>query len=137
MRSRYLKGAHISRARHTAKAANYCMKEKNYWVRDNSKKKQPSGGGDVPAAKVGGSFDDVVDDIVNGCSLKHIVTTYPRQYARRFGGIHKLLMYYQKQLRPAPEIIWCYGGTGTGKSQWISENVRGDSVYWHSGKYQW
>lgn len=136
MRDHYLHGAHVEVARYTERAANYCKKEDKYFEIDNRKLKKPSGGGGV-SKSLGVTFDTVVKEIVEGCSLKHIVTAYPSIYVRKFAGIHKLLMYYQRQDRPQPEVIWCCGGTGTGKSRWIKKEVRPGDVYWHSGTYHW
>lgn len=133
-----LMGAHVEVTKSTIASERYCKKENRFEVIDN-RKRAPSrrnAAGNASLKEDEEEFVIVVNAIVAGMRLQEVVDKYPVCYARHAYGLERLLFRTEQRVRPVPEVIWCAGGTGTGKSRYISESVS-DDVYWHSGTYKW
>ncbi len=93
-------------------ARDYCMK-------DDSRKQGPFEGGDWRLGGAGTRTDLllVTDRIKEGATETDISSEFPVQYIKFRRGIQGLISLSEKAREQPPEIILCYGTTGTGKTK--------------------
>ncbi len=65
---------------------------------------------------------EVADMVIAGAAIVDIAHEYPIQYIRYHKGINKLMALHQEVRTTAPQIILCFGKTGTGKTKWAHDS---------------
>ncbi len=105
--------AHLAPRRGTREQArNYCMKE-------DTRKQGPFEGGDWRLGGAGTRVDLLLmtDRIREGATETDISSEFPVNYIKYRRGIQGLINLSEKVRDQPPEIILCYGPTGTGKTK--------------------
>lgn len=112
--------AHWEPAKAEDAAANYCMKDKEYTIRDN---REP------------GRRSDMIQFIekIKETGLQEAVEEFPREYVKYHSGFDKLALRICKtKERQPPTVIWLYGDTGAGKTRYVYDHHPLDDI-WQSG----
>lgn len=117
--------AHIEIARGTpTQNFEYCSKSGKYEER-----------GQRPRGKGSRSDIEQVKTLVKeGSNMREILEVTTSYQSIRYA--ETLLKYYEKGRDWEPEVIWCYGPTGSGKSRWCVEQC-GDDYYISMNKLKW
>lgn len=77
-------------------------------------------------------LNEIVDMIKRGNNSMDILNAYPGQFVRYHSGITKAMSVIDMS-RPrvtTPEVIFCYGEPGTGKSFWAGHSCPTADQYW-------
>lgn len=102
--------AHLEVAKATEAAANYCMKEQNYVIRDN---------------RVQGKRNDLEKyaETIRLSGVKRAVEDQPVCALKYPGGTKFLarMFFTERNWHVAPNVIWLYGEAGAGKTRWVFE----------------
>lgn len=98
-------------------AMNYCMKDGNYKITDNRKKK--------------GERTDLKE--ICQKPLAQIINENPDYYVRYHNGFDKLQYKLVKPRTEKPFVTWLWGPTGTGKTRHVTKKYTYDKV-WISGR---
>jgi len=112
--------AHWEVTKSTTASINYCMKDKNYKIRDN---------------RVQGKRSDLiacVESLKTG-GIKALINEHPETYIKYHSGLEKLNFRYVKPRDPKvpPIVTWLFGKTGTGKTKQV---VDLEPDLWISGR---
>lgn len=93
-------------------ARNYCMKE-------DTRISGPYENGDWRLGGEGTRTDilAVADRVQQGATASDVASEFPCTFIKYHRGVEKLVGYSEKQRTQPPEIIICYGPTGTGKTK--------------------
>lgn len=76
-------------------------------------------------------IDSAYEDMKNGMSWQEVAENHRNVLVKYPRGLQELYQQVRnKKRREKPTVIWCYGGTETGKTRWASEQ----GEYWISGK---
>lgn len=98
-------------------SANYCMKDKNYFTKDNRKQ---------------GKRSDLTEAIetLRAKGMQQVKTDHPETYVRFYRGLEQLSM--DDSIRNfKPYVEWIFGSTGTGKTRYVYER---ETDLWISGR---
>lgn len=92
-------------------SANYCMKDKNYFLKDN---------------RAQGTRTDLNEaaEIVRGKGKEGIEdckTNWPTMYVKYHAGLEKLALKAQTQRDFKPYVEWIWGESGVGKTRYVWE----------------
>lgn len=109
--------AHWEPAKDIEAATNYCMKDKDYFIKDN---RNPGFRTDIQA---------VLDLIEEKKTLREIAVECPREIIKYHNGIQKLLTLYQEPRNDKPQVYWLYGPTGTGKTRYVYDRHKNESIW--------
>lgn len=118
--------AHIEKRKGTAKeAADYCKKDGKF-----KELGEPSSQGDRKDLKA------IAEDIKTK-GLKNAIDESPDAYIKYHRGMEKLAEHYETRVakKEAPEVIWCSGKSGSGKSKWAYETY--PDAWWSSNNLKW
>lgn len=115
--------AHWSIAIAPDASANYCMKDRDYFVKDRRKQ---------------GKRTDIADAIATVQSEGILATKikHPEVYVKYHSGLDKLA--FQRPRNFKPHVVWIWGPTGTGKTRRVVESnndlwISGRNLKWWSG----
>lgn len=108
--------AHWSNVISEESSANYCMKDKEYYLKDNRNQGTRN---DLAAAC----------KLVTEVGIVALKEEMPEVYVRYHGGFDKLVKYKKRDFKPI--VTWIYGETGSGKTRMIVEK---EKDLWISGK---
>lgn len=105
------KGIHWEISRNVEASINYCMKDKDYFIKDNRKQ---------------GERNDLkrMIDCMEKNGLQTAIENYKETYVKYSNGIEKLAGRLQKPRTEKPHIVWIYGSTGTGKTRQVYEKEK-------------
>lgn len=117
--------AHWEPAKAADAAANYCMKDKNYIIRDNRAQGKRN------------DLDHFIEDMkTNG--LQAAIESSPHTYVNYHSGLDKLSMRIIKpQLRNPPKVIWLYGDTGAGKTRYVYDHHPVEDIWSTGSDLKW
>lgn len=99
-------------------SANYCMKDKDYFLKDNRKQGKRT------------DLEEAVTELYKN-GIEGVKKEFPVEYIKFHNGFHKLAMKPQTKRMFKPEVIWIWGPTGCGKSRYVFEK---EEDIWPSGK---
>lgn len=99
-------------------SANYCMKNKDYFLKDNRKQ---------------GTRTDLQNAAASVLSvgLKQTAMDYPIEYIKFHNGLEKYSQIFQKDRDFKPYVTWLWGPTGSGKTRCVVDK---EPDLWISGK---
>lgn len=78
-------------------------------------------------------LDRVAQSVLQGASARDILELAPSTFIRYHRGIERSIELMRTQRSFATQLVWCYGASGSGKSQLVareSANFYGESVSW-------
>jgi len=102
--------AHWEKCRSFSDSCNYCMKEKDYVIRDNRK----------PGCRT--DIADFIDELKK-TDLMSAITAYPTTYVKFHNGFDKLAGLIRCKPRNfKPFVTWLYGPSGVGKTKWVVDH---------------
>lgn len=106
----------------TGDAMNYCMKDGNYYIEDNRKKK--------------GERTDLKQILSK--SFDQIVSEHPDYYVKYHNGIEKLFARSTLKRDFKPVVTWIHGPSGVGKTRQVVESepdlwISGKNLKWWNG----
>lgn len=109
---------HWEPAKDEEAATNYCMKDKDYFIKDN---RQQGNRTDLQA---------VINAIlIEKKNSTQIAQEYPHEYIKYHGGIERLLAKVQPMRTEKPIVIWLYGPTGCGKTRYVFDKHGIENVW--------
>jgi len=100
---------HIEPVIDLVSSRNYCMKENNYYLEDNTNQGKRT------------DLDRVVQIIKDKPKKSEVIEQCPVEYIKFHSGIEKLISHYQKERNFKPEVTWIYGATQLGKTRYVYE----------------
>jgi len=112
--------AHWETARAEEQAANYCMKDGDYEKKDYRKQGART---DVRAAI----------DTLRLHGLKRVKRDHPLEFLKYPSGFAALDVLNEDERDFAPDVLWLWGTTGTGKSH-FSKHIYPEQKRWWSGE---
>ncbi len=132
--ARLVPGAHVEAAIGRAEQCiAYCSKEE-------SRIAGPYSHGDAGALGQGSRNDvaDAVAAIAGGADIGKWVIEHPSAL-KLWSSLEKLRAstFKPRSSEAAPNVTWCWGGTGTGKSKWAAEQAPQDDTYWKPSNPKW
>lgn len=96
---------------------NYCMKDQDYFLKDNRQQGKRS------------DLESFISAVKNQ-GKKKAVLEYPEVYVKFHGGLDKLsTIYYDKPRDFVPTVIWIYGPTGVGKTKYIYDRHNAEDIW--------
>lgn len=106
-------GCYVKQARSNAEAnTEYCKKGGEIVIED----------GEMPMQGKRSDLVSAMADIKQGVNMKEIADKYPAQYCRYYKGFEKYQEMNAKVRNFMPKIIYIWGKSGTGKTEWALEN---------------
>jgi len=118
-------GIHLEKRRGTAKqAADYCKKGKDFFE-----------GGEISKQGERTDLERVADMVQEKKTIREIAEAEPVTFIKYHRGIQALRTALMKPRTEAPNVVWLYGATGTGKTRFAHDNS--DSVYIKDGTQWW
>lgn len=105
-----------------ADAANYCGKGENIHLRDNRTQGQRT---DLTA----------VTSCLRQHGLSRVIEEFPEAYIKYSSGLHKMAIAVTRPRTEPPHVVYCWGGTGTGKTRYVVE--RENDLWISSGSLKW
>lgn len=134
--------AHIEVARNLLKSAEYCKKEE-------TRVRGPYEFGKAPNQGCRTDLDEIAQaltekDPEKKTSLEEIRRSQPGLYVRYFRGLKALEedSLPERDRSEAPEVIWLWGNSESGKSRWVRDTYGDKNVYvkkngrWFSDRYK-
>lgn len=126
--------AHIEKMQATGsarkKAFDYCQKEGDFVIIDV----RPSRQGSSNMRERVASF---VSQLESGASLEDIINDDAVEAVMGHRRLEWAALHLTRPRETAPEVIWLYGATGTGKTTRVLDEV-GSKAYWHtSSNFKW
>lgn len=98
---------HWEKCRSFNDSINYCMKEKDYFIKDSRKQGCRS------------DIEDIITEI-NAGSLITAITAYPTTYVKYHNGLEKYTALIKCKPRNfKPTVEWLWGKTGAGKTRYV------------------
>lgn len=124
---KYLPRAHIETRKGTAQqAADYCKKEGDYREL-----------GIISKQGKRSDLENVADDIVEGKSVRDVAIEYPSVFIKFHKGIKELRNQVSIARDWKPDVLWCYGTTGTGKTKHFYDNFKESIWVWSPHMGNW
>lgn len=119
----FLPGAHFEPAKAQEQAANYCMKDGNFTVRDN---------------RTQGKRNDITD-FIKDIHEQGFVSAIPQHaecFVKYASGFEKYNLYTQTlHERHPPNVYWLYGETGVGKTRYVHDQEK--ELWVSNGDLRW
>lgn len=100
-----------------------------YCTKESTRVAGPWEKGTRPAQGKRSDLEDIAKLVSEGAGIKRIAEEHPGSFIRYHRGIERLRGLFTKPRSEAPDVLWFYGATGTGKSRKAAE-IGGDSIYW-------
>lgn len=95
----------------------YCMKDQNYFLKDNRKQGKRN------------DLKEAIDVLVSTNKIENVKKEYPEVYVKYYRGLEKLIEQQDRNFKPYVEWIW--GSTGVGKTRLVFER---EPNLWISGR---
>lgn len=124
---KYIPRAHIEPRKGTAKqASEYCKKDGDfveYGLLSNQGNRT--------------DLENVAELCKEGKSVRAIADAYPVTYIKYHRGVRDLCNIISSVRAWETKVIWCYGGTGTGKTRFFYDNYPDDRWIWSPQMGTW
>lgn len=116
-------GEHFAPVRNLEACRNYCMKDNDYYVRDNRRQ---------------GERNDINDAMValKEGGMKQVLHNHPKEFLKYHSGLRNAQLLLLPRRTEKPEVHWRWGKTGTGKTRYVWDNHDVNDVY-EKDETQW
>lgn len=118
---------HVEAARNPSAAMDYCKKDGDYIELGETGAKQGKRT----------DLEEACRELLESKDINQFKEDYPHIYVKYYKGLSALITHGPRKVGEKPLVIWCTGGTGTGKTRWVWDNYPHEQIWPAHNTLKW